>query len=103
MVRSSVFVAAMLFFGVLLVSLWGNAFAQEKAKEKPATAKVKWEYKVIPMPNRIVAATEKALNELGRDGWELVAITPADKGFIGQAFFKRPLAEPAKKEEALPK
>ena len=101
MSRKPYFVAAVLILGVLLVALWGSASAQEKAKEKPAAAKVRWEYKVVAVG---LARTEELFNELGQEGWELVTVLAGEKGGIqARAFFKRPLAEPAKKEAAPPK
>jgi hypothetical protein len=69
-----------------------------------------WEYKVeklvlecapmgqmigIQRPVEPYALIEKKLNDLGRDGWELVEISPpppdpCNPGVIGLYYFKRP-------------
>jgi hypothetical protein len=42
-----------------------------------------WEYLILKRPGA------SRLNELGRDGWELVAVTRADDGV--ELYLKRPL------------
>jgi hypothetical protein len=43
-----------------------------------------WEYKLVKMDS---APDEAALNDLGRQGWELVGLVPAADGM--QLYFKR--------------
>ena len=70
------FLLAVLF--AIPVLLWGSAFAQDKGKEKPAAAPVKWEYKVISPAGGArqiqidEGKMEEALNNLGKEGWECV-------------------------------
>lgn len=54
--------------------------------------KKKWEYNVISLA-RVGQTVTGYLNELGRDGWELVAI------YKGVYFFKRPVENYSKEEE----
>ena len=63
----------------------------------------KWEYKIVILPGegiRRVRPPEEAedtLNELGREGWEVVSVTTSSVGFGSTADFvwlcKRPLEE----------
>jgi hypothetical protein len=46
-----------------------------------------WQYKVIGRSANDAPLTDEELNALGRDGWELVGVAPADKSV--QFFFKR--------------
>ena len=48
----------------------------------------KWEYKMIGGQKEIV--TEKEMNDLGDDGWELVSVIPLYGNKLNiKAFFKR--------------
>lgn len=54
------------------------------ANQSPALSRVVWEYKVEVSPK------DKKLNELGAEGWELVAIGDAAMGTVAQNYiFKR--------------
>ena len=93
MSRARFFVPVAVVFAVLLMLLWGGAAAQEKAKEKAAVPKTTWEYK------KVSAGTlnaEASLNDLGREGWELVAVASEGKTAHVYAYLKRPKLEPAK-------
>lgn len=46
----------------------------------------KWEYKEVGYPH----TSEKTLNDLGNEGWELVAIACDDMARIMKFIFKRP-------------
>jgi hypothetical protein len=48
---------------------------------------IKWEYKAIRKE-----LSEAELNELGCDGWELIAVGTQAGGWSGILYFKRPLA-----------
>lgn len=48
---------------------------------------LKWEYKVV---GRI---SERDMNNLGQDGWELVNVTFYNNGVISDMIFKRPIIE----------
>jgi len=52
----------------------------------------KFELNLGTEPNDGEDHTEEALNRLGRDGWELVAVSPCgkDNSYLG-FFFRRPL------------
>ena len=56
---------------------------QTAAQQKAVPNVVKWEYKMAFNGSVPVIVTEKALNELGKDGWELVTVSDA-------GYFKRP-------------
>lgn len=71
---------ALLFIG----SSADAVLAQENAKEKPAPPAMKWEYKVMNVEDN-PAETNRVLNKLGEDGWELVGITPGRSRFSGTA------------------
>ncbi len=64
-------VAAVLVAGGLAV----YAVAQDKPKEKVHQPKVMWEYKVVDISTVGQDEREKLMNELGRDGWELVCVS----------------------------
>ena len=45
----------------------------------------KWKYRLLPLAaNRDDQAVQEALNELGKQGWELIAVyeTPSSRVFI---------------------
>ena len=52
-----------------------------------ASAKATWEYKMLE-----TSMNERALNQLGLDGWELVMVNRTDElnSFRGTWIFKRP-------------
>jgi hypothetical protein len=101
MSRACFFVPTALLFGTLGVVLWGSASAQDKAKDNHSAAKVIWEYKMVIMSLR--GDTEAAFNEVGKDGWELVAIKPAEPSMSPQAYFKRAKRDSIKKQADAPK
>jgi hypothetical protein len=47
----------------------------------------KWEYRRVPSPD------ENEMDELGKKGWELVAVTTDEAGATVYAYFKRPLSD----------
>jgi hypothetical protein len=100
MSRACFYVPTALLFGTLGVVLWGSASAQDKAKDNHSAAKVIWEYKVVVISPR---GPEAAFNEVGKDGWELVAIKPAELSMSPQAYFKRPKLDSIKKQADAPK
>lgn len=58
---------------------------------------ISWEYKVVETGGRKPDKLQKELNELGQEGWELVAIAAPPKGQLGAlstsslvAILKRP-------------
>jgi len=84
---------------------------QEPAEPKKKAAVTEWEYETLLIGNdkltlspamaRVAAAVprpwpgtqfEDALNEMGRNGWELVGITSIASSAQTLAVFKRPLA-----------
>ncbi|MCW2722227.1 hypothetical protein [Pseudonocardia sp.] len=48
----------------------------------------KWEYLTAPV---LIHSTQAILNNFGRDGWELVAVTAGATGEQLVAWFKRPV------------
>jgi hypothetical protein len=48
---------------------------------------IKWEYKAVDRQ-----LSEAELDELGRDGWELIAVASQAGVWSGILYFKRPLA-----------
>lgn len=46
----------------------------------------KWEYKLVPSNLITIDIMQDKLNQLGKEGWELVAVSPT-----GAYTFKRPL------------
>jgi hypothetical protein len=64
---------------------------------KARSSVVQWEYRTVALSDLPARALEvDLLNELGRDGWELVSIA-----MNGVAYFKRAIA-PAKRPPAKP-
>lgn len=56
---------------------------------------MKWEYLVTVLSSDPFD-DEREMDDYGREGWELVAVTPAGARRASVAYFKRPLAdEPA--------
>jgi Domain of unknown function (DUF4177) len=55
-----------------------------------------WEYKVFNVDRLWAVAgegnqsTEKSLNKLGEDGWEMIAAVPRNPGAVAEWYFKRP-------------
>ncbi len=81
--RSPTLLAAAVLSAALGAVVYSGVSAPAPAQDRPAgkaegpapgKAKAKWEYKVIPQPPTD-ADTEKALNDLGADGWELAGTT----------------------------
>ena len=54
--------------------------------EDPPIAR--WEYLTAPV---LIHSTQAILNNFGRDGWELVAVTSGTTGEQLVAWFKRPV------------
>ena len=54
--------------------------------EEPPIAR--WEYLTAPV---LIHSTQAILNNFGRDGWELVAVTSGATGEQLVAWFKRPV------------
>lgn len=77
-------ISAALLFGLVGWTSFG-----QRPQRAPQTT---WEYKVVYVPG-IRNASEKAMNELGAQGWELVAFQAINNegGTIGAGnyFFKR--------------
>ena len=65
------FVVAALLVACVVAWSGMNSPAQEKGREVPAPVAPKWEYKVATM-SEFDERTEKELNKLGEEGWELV-------------------------------
>src|SRR5688572_14731531 len=54
---------------------------------------MKWEYKIVALSG-VRAEDQKFINELGGEGWELVAIEPSDHpGCVPSAYLKRQSSE----------
>ena len=51
-------------------------------------AVTRWEYLTAPV---LIHSTQAILNNFGRDGWELVAVTSGASGEQLVAWFKRPV------------
>jgi len=47
-----------------------------------------WEYKIM---NSLI--DEQALNELGRDGWEMCGVSPSSDLYSMELYFKRPKSQ----------
>lgn len=57
------------------------------------TDKTKWEYKLVNMGPSSSLTAEAMLNEMGADGWDLIAFQAhGDRAYPGEGtyFFKRP-------------
>jgi hypothetical protein len=52
---------------------------------------MKWEYREKPLDPCYPIEWTEQLNNLGRDGWELVCVLPQHEGTWHQAIFKRPI------------
>lgn len=50
----------------------------------------KWEYMIIEVYTYATEITR--MNQLGEEGWELVAIVPKESGSWSKFIFKRPLS-----------
>jgi hypothetical protein len=62
---------------------------------------MRWEYRVldaVELGQVVKGSTEGALNKLGADGWELVAIEPSAPSRTGVYYFRRPNTGPPKAE-----
>ncbi len=92
-----------LIVSLLLLSLASPALAAEEAPKPAPYDGQKWEYRIetfvtggvdgIPgmVANAVMSGLDgKRLADLGKEGWELVAVVG------GRAYFKRPHKEPAK-------
>ena len=86
--------AACLACGVLGAVLAGVSQPHLVGQEKGAgPANVRWEYK-IESPRATNLAVE-ALDDLGKDGWELIAVAPPyGQGGHDRWYFKRPKTAP---------
>ncbi len=55
----------------------------------------KWEYRLYGMTSKTRVDNEAELNELGKQGWELVSVeNPSDQTDHWCLFFKRPAGPP---------
>ena len=54
----------------------------------PGQTTTRWEYLTAPV---LIHNTQAILNNFGRDGWELVAVTTGASGEQLVAWFKRPV------------
>jgi hypothetical protein len=54
----------------------------------PGPTSTRWEYLTAPV---LIHNTQAILNNFGRDGWELVAVTTGASGEQLVAWFKRPV------------
>ena len=79
-------VVALFAFGVACGSYCYNpAVAQEKPKEKAAVATVpKWEYRVVERDSSNYGPSEKELNQLGGEGFEIAFVTGSHRGGFRQ-------------------
>lgn len=59
----------------------------------------RWEYKIkhLHIERDGLIEVEKYLNQLGKEGWELIALVPDFAGGA-DAYFKRPVGDGEKKE-----
>lgn len=55
-----------------------------------------WEYMVVVLGDGAAAIQAGMMAHHGRNGWELVAVTPGPQSTYLRLIFKRPLMEPAK-------
>jgi hypothetical protein len=79
-------VVAALLFGLVGWTGFGQRHEQQRAQQQT------WEYKVVYVPGAR-NLSEKAMNEMGAQGWELITFQPINNegGTIGAGnyFFKR--------------
>ena len=71
---------------------WGEVNGTMRQLDSVVTA---WEYKVYKQGPSSANASETILNELGRDGWELVTFQPnGEQAYPGEGTYilKRPAA-----------
>jgi hypothetical protein len=85
---------SLLVLFALVLGLPGKAaVADEKPKEAPAKAAPKWEHKTVRLSFTVTTEyMDKAFNELGEQGWELVtsnSVTLQSGGHTNYVF-KRP-------------
>jgi uncharacterized protein DUF4177 len=61
---------------------------KETAMDTPSTVGREYEYKVVKVGPSASLMSEALLNELGRDGWDLVAFQPLDqRAYPGEGAF----------------
>lgn len=61
---------------------------------------MRWEYMVVSSAHGMLTGRD-GLNEIGKDGWELVQILQVNNGSIGSLYYyKRPIAEACKEPKA---
>jgi hypothetical protein len=53
-----------------------------------------WEYKI-----KTIYVDEQALNELGKDGWEMCGVSPSSQLYSMALYFKRPKSQEKKLNE----
>lgn len=54
-----------------------------------------WEYKIVDdLPDGTVETNQSFLNELGREGWEVVAVKGGDEDHWPHVWLKRPRIYP---------
>lgn len=76
----------------------GKQERSDHAAVLPIPDQARFEYKVLVLELGDASKKESALNELGRQGWELVTVTSnyiPDAGTMNTAYLKRILREPA--------
>jgi hypothetical protein len=69
-----------------------NTFADNDTKQEKEVNYQKWEYKMI-YPGTSKITKEDHLNQLGQEGWELVAVERASESHNAEFIFKRPVGK----------
>jgi hypothetical protein len=70
---------------VVLFIILGFSFLSQNSQ---ATNKETWEYTYINIGNAEPVNINQ-INNLGQQGWEMVAVIPTDEKFLPRIFFKR--------------
>lgn len=93
--KNTLIIAAAALCSLTLATAEPEAPTKESAKAgTEATTGTKWEYKLVRVTyrggnDREIAALNKALNETGAEGWELVNTVKSDTNDQLLAIFKR--------------
>lgn len=77
---------------VVVIAMAGLILSWTGYAQKQGAAKIQWEYKVVFVDDAQgskISETEKMLNDLGAQGWELVQYRPLSAELAGSFHFKR--------------
>jgi hypothetical protein len=80
-------IRSLLVIAALIGSFWLGSFAVQDTYSDDSAARTPWEYTILRPSYEV--SLEEQMNQLGKDGWELVfVVAPTNSSW--EYYFKRP-------------